>query len=86
MELSRDGFATVDVASGTVKGADGKIGQWIIPADALSATGTYSWRVRVKSATAVEWSAWSTPQAFDFALPPPPVVPVVPHSAERTNS
>jgi hypothetical protein len=76
VQLSRDGFTTIEVDSGAIKGADGKAGTWAVPADALTSTASYSWRVRVHSASSANWSEWSAPQSFNFTLPTPPVIPV----------
>ena len=72
VEISHDGFATVDVASGTILGTDGQVNQWAVPADALTGAGTYEWRVRARFGDGTTWSDWSTPSTFTvraFAVP-----------------
>ena len=66
VEISRDGFSTLAVESGTVKGRSGKVAQWSAPSGSLTQGATYSWRVRAKYGTDKAWSEWSTPQTFTF--------------------
>lgn len=69
VEISRDGFATSVVSSGTMKGRRGTATQWASPTKSLTQGATYSWRVRVKYEGSKTWSAWSTPQTFTYAAP-----------------
>ena len=79
VQVSHDGFVTIDEGSGTVKGKLGKVGEWTPSVDALPASGTYEWRVRAKYGTSTAWSSWSTPATFQLNLPNQ--YSVKPHSA-----
>ena len=61
VQVSHDGFATVDVDSAAVKGKAGKLTQWTLSTSSL-AGGTYQWRVRAKYGTDKGWSPWSATQ------------------------
>jgi hypothetical protein len=75
VQVSHDGFATIDGDSGTVKGKAGKDTQWTMPTSSLSA-GSYQWRVRVRYGTDKSWTAWSTAKTIQIT----PLHPVYPHS------
>ncbi len=83
LEVSRDGFATVDYATGVVKGKAGRTSEFALPADALSASGEYAWRIRVKLAGGA-WSEWSAPQTFSFVGVAPAPVPAATPTAAPT--
>jgi hypothetical protein len=61
IQVSHDGFATVDVDSGAVNGKAGKLTQWTLSTGSLTGA-TYQWRVRSKYGTAKGWSPWSATQ------------------------
>ncbi len=69
VQVSHDGFVTIDADSGTVKGKLGKTGEWTPAPDALSASGTYEWRVRAKYGSGTDWSPWSASGSFQVELP-----------------
>jgi cell wall-associated NlpC family hydrolase len=69
VQVSHDGFTTIDVDSGSVNGKAGKLAAWTMPANSLTSGGSYSWRVRVKYGTDKTWSAWSAASAFALAVP-----------------
>ena len=62
IQVSHDGFATVDVDSAAVKGKAGKMTQWTLSTGSLTG-GTYQWRVRAKYGTEKGWSPWSATQS-----------------------
>jgi len=69
VQVSHDGFATVDADSGTVKGKLGKAQSWMLASGSLTSSGTYEWRVRARYGADGAWSEWSAPVSFDYALP-----------------
>ncbi len=69
VQLSRDGFTTVALESGTVKGRRGLVSEWAAPTARLTSGAGYAWRVRVKYGTDKAWSAWSAPMTFTFGMP-----------------
>jgi hypothetical protein len=69
VQVSHDGFATVDVDSGTVKGKAGKLNDWLLTANATLPGGTYEWRVRSKYGADTAWSPWSPPVSIAAAAP-----------------
>jgi len=83
VEVSNDGFATVLAGSDTVKGKLGKIAAWTLPSGALSNSGSYEWRVRVKFADESAWSEWSSPQSFSWGSPRAENLPAAPDLLER---
>lgn len=74
VQVSADGFATVSSGSGVIKGRLGKAMEWALPADALSTSGDYAWRVRVRFGDQ-GWSEWSVAQPFSWQSAVAPFVP-----------
>jgi NlpC/P60 family protein len=66
VQVSHDGFTTIDVDSAAVKGQAGRTSTWAVPDGSLTTGGTYAWRVRAKFGADKAWSAWSTPQSFSY--------------------
>ena len=69
VQLSRDGFVTLSVESGTRRGRAGLASEWTAPTARLRDGASYEWRVRVKYGTDSAWSAWSEPMSFTFGMP-----------------
>jgi hypothetical protein len=84
IQISRDGFATIDASSGTVRGAAGKLRQWTVPSGALSSAGLYTWRVRARFGTDKTWSDWSVARTLQYGLGTDDSAP--PHSAVSAPS
>jgi hypothetical protein len=86
VQVSHDGFATVDIDSETVKGKAGKANGWSLPDDAAASGGTYEWRVRVKYGADSAWSPWSN--AAPVTITPAPEneggIPI-PHGATSAD-
>jgi cell wall-associated NlpC family hydrolase len=72
LQFSRDGFATIDFDSGTVKGAAGRTASYALPSGSITTTGAYEWRVRVKYGDDKTWSPWSAAGSYSYTAPAPP--------------
>lgn len=70
VQVSHDGFATLDADSGAVKGKAGKLLQWTLPPSAVTTTGTYQWRVRARYGPDKAWSSWSAAQTVRLVVSP----------------
>ena len=70
IQISHDGFATIDIDSGSVKGRDGKLNEWLLTSGASLSGDSYEWRVRAKYGTDSAWSPWSNPVLISAPAPP----------------